>query len=190
MPDTRRAMHAITASNADPELVAAFLSAESDGDAVISFSLLRGTIPDSDLLMLANLRAVLLELPVGPFRVGEDLELLCRAGEYEDSGRSYRRLFDSGHGVFGLEFVGRNRQCEGIFVHTPACRMQMKPHGGERIESEMITLFVRHRILLDALLEALAVLGMPLSPAIYVTADDFLAEHGAAAASEAFGELF
>lgn len=190
MPDTRRAMRALTASTADPELVAALLSAVSGADAVVSFSLLRGTIPDDDLIMLANIRELLFELPEAPFRVGEDLELLARAGGYEDTGRSYRRLFESGHGVFGLEFVGRDKQCEGIFVHTPAWRMQLEPAGKYRLDSEMITLFVCHRIVLDALLEALELLGLPLSPSIYVTVDDFLAEHGAAAASETFGALF
>jgi hypothetical protein len=190
MADTRRAMHVITASNADPELVAALLSADSDSDAVVSFSLLRGTIPDDDLLMLANLRELLFEIPEAPFRAGDDLGLLARGGAYEDTGRSYRRVFESDHGVFGLEFVGRGKRCDGIFVHTPACRMQLGPSGSYRLDSELITLFVRHRILLDALLEGLAMLGLPLSPAIYMTVDDFLAEHGTAAATEAFSELF
>lgn len=190
MADTRRAMQLITASDADPELVEALLSAVSDADAVVSFSLLRTTIPESDLLMLANLREVLFELPESPFRTGDDLELLARGGEYEDTGRSYRRLFESEHGVFGLEFTGRGKHCEGIFVHTPACRMQLSPAGRLRLDPEMITLFARHRILLDALLDALALLGTPLCPAIYVSADDFLLEHGAAAATEAINELF
>ncbi len=43
---------------------------------------------------------------------------------------------------------------------------------------------------LDALLEALEVLGLPLCPPFYLTVEDFLAEHGAAAASAAFEELF
>ncbi len=190
MADTRRAMQVITMSDADPELVAALLSARSDSDAVVSFSLLRGTIPDAELLMLLNLREVLFELPQVPFRVGEDLELLASSGAYEDTGRSYRRRFKSGHGVFGIEFVGRNRQCEGIFVHTPASRMRLGPSGDYRLDAEMIAVFVYHRIVLDALLDALALLGLPLAPVIYVSADDFLVEHGAAAASQAFGELF
>jgi hypothetical protein len=116
--------------------------------------------------------------------------MLTRSGSYEDTGRSYRRRFESSHGVFGIEFVGRNRQCEGIFVHTPASRMQLGPSGDYRLDAEMITVFVYHRIVLDALLDALALLGLPLSPIIYVSADDFLAEHGAAAATEVFSELF
>jgi len=190
MADTRRAMRAITASTADPELVAALVSAVSDSDAVVSFSLLRGTIPDTELLMLANLRSVLFELPEAPFRVGEDLALLERSGAYEDTGRSYRRRFESSHGVFGLEFMGRDKQCEGIFVHTPAARMQLGPDGVYCIDAEMIAIFVHHRTVLDALLEALALLGLPLAPMIYVSVDDFLCEHGTAAATEAFAELF
>ena len=68
--------------------------------------------------------------------------------------------------------------------------MQLEPSGRYRLDPEMITLFVRHRILLDALLEALELLGLPLCPPIYVSVDDFLAEHGAAAVTEAFSELF
>lgn len=190
MTDTRRAMHSITALNADPELIGALLSAVSGSDAAVSFSLLRNTISDDELIMLANVREVLFELPQAPFRVGEDLELLARASEYEDTGHSYRRVFESSSGVFGLEFVGRGKQCEGVFVHTPAWREQLKPSGQFRLAPEMIALFVRHRIVLDALLEALELLGLPMSPMIYVTVDDFLAENGAAAASQAFGELF
>ena len=190
MADTRRAMRAITRSNADPDLVAALLSAASDVDAVVSFSLLRDTIPDSELLMLANLREQLFELPEAPIRVGEDLELLARVGDYEDTGRSFRRRFESSYGTFGLEFVGGGKQCDGIFVHTPANRMQLGPAGSFCLDAEMITLFVHHRIVLDALIDALELLGISLSPAIYLTVEDFMVEHAAAAASEAFGELF
>ncbi len=190
MADTRRAMRSLSSSGADPELVAALLSAVSDADAVVSFSLLRGTIPDEELVLLANLREVLFELPEPPFRVGEDLALLELGDAYEDTGRSYRRLFTSSHGVFGLEFLGRGRQCDGIVVHTPKSRMELSTAGDYRIDTEMITLFVNHRILLDALLEALALLGVPMSPAIHVTPEDFLEEHGPAAASQALGELF
>jgi len=190
MADTRRAMHAITASAADPALTAALLSAESDTEAVYAFSLLRGTIPDEHLLMLANLRELLSEVPQMPSWVAEDLELLQRIGGYEDTGRSYRRRFESVRGVFGLEFLGRTKLCEGIVVHTPRGRFMLTGTKDYRLDAEVIGLFVSERIMLDALLESLALLGVPMSPVIYVTPDDFLAEHGAAAAAEAFEELF
>jgi hypothetical protein len=190
MADTRRAMHAITVSAADPALTAALLSAESDTEAVYAFSLLRGTIPDEHLLMLANLRELLSELPELPSWVGEDLDLLARIGGYEDTGRSYRKRFDSVTGVFGLEFLGRAKLCEGIIIHMPSGRYLLCSTKGYRLDIEVISLFVAERILLDALLEALGLLGFAMSPVIYVTVDDFLTEHGAAAAAEAFGELF
>ena len=190
MADTRRAMHAITASAADPALTATLLSADTDNEAVYAFSLLRGTIPDEHLLMLANLRELLFELPEPPFRVGENLDLLARAGGYEDTGRSYRRRFDSVNGVFGLEFLGRTKECEGIVVHTPSSRQMLRGAEGYRLDEALIGLFVSERILLDALLEALGLLGLPMSPPIYMDVDDFLAEHGAEAASKAFSDLF
>jgi hypothetical protein len=190
MSDTLRAMRALESSGADPDLVAALLSAASDADAVVSFTLLRGTITDEQLLMLVNLREILSEIPEAPFRVGEDLELLVRANGYEDTGRSFRRAFESAHGVFGLEFVGAGRLCEGIFVHTPTKRVQLGPSGDYRLDSDVITLILNHRVLLDAILEALELLGLVLSPAIYVTVEDFVGEHGVAVATEAFGELF
>jgi hypothetical protein len=54
----------------------------------------------------------------------------------------------------------------------------------------MLALFVKHGILLDAVLDALGLLGWPMEPPIYLSADDFLADHGAKTASEAIGELF
>jgi hypothetical protein len=183
-------MHALTSSCADAELTAALLSAESDADAVYAFSLLRGTIPDDHLLMLANLRELLSEVPQMPSWVAEDLDLLERVGGYEDTGRSYRRRFETIRGAFGLEFVGRTKLCEGIYVHTPSGRYLLTGTHGYRLDARVIGLFVSERIMFDALLEAFALLGYPMSPTIYLTADDFLAEHGAAAVADALGDTF
>lgn len=190
MASTRRVMNAITDSEADPQLVTALLSAVSGADAVISFTLLRDSLSDDQLLMLANVREVLFELPEVPFRTGVGIELLARTGDYEDTGRSYRRLFESERGVFGLEFVGRANRCEAIAVHTPTGRFELRGDGDYRLDAEMIQHFIGHRIMLDALLEALKLLGVAMAPVFYVTPEDFLAEHGAAAAAEAFGNLF
>jgi len=181
-------MHNIQSSQADFDLIMSLLSTPSRAEAAISFSLLRGTIEDRHLVMLVNLREVLHEIPEAPFRTGEPLEVLARAGAYESTDRSYRRLFESAHGVFGLEFLGEANTCAGIVVHTAVRRYSLC--DPDSIDETLVALFVLHTILLDAILEALELLGCPLDPRIYVTADDFLAEHGAAAATEAFGELF
>lgn len=191
MASTRKAMHAIEASQVDLDLVSDLLSSTTDADAVIAFTLLRGQIEDCHLLMLVNLRELILELPPAPFRSGEDLSILEKAGGYEDSGRSYRRVFESSHGVFGIEFLGRDRLCDGIVVRTPTLRYWLS--GGEdrlAIDATALNLFVHHGVLLDAVFEGLELLGCPLDPKIYVTAEDFVVEHRAAAAGEALAALF
>jgi hypothetical protein len=183
-------MQTIESVNADPELVMSLLSARSDAEAAVAFALLRDVLNDHDLLEIVNLRELLNELPAGPFRTGESLEILARAGRYEFTGRSYRRVFDSSLGVFGIEFMGRVRDCEGIVVHTPLGRHPLSSVGDKRVEESMLTLLFTHGILLDAILEALELLGSPLDPPIYVTTEDFVAEHGAQMMSEAMGDLF
>jgi len=183
-------MQAIERSDADPELVKSLLTSRSDTEAVVAFTLLRGTISERELLMIANLRELLQELPVGPFRTGESLEMLERAADYENTGRSYRKLFDSSQGVFGVEFLGTANDCGGILIHTPSGRRALSGGDAATIDEVLVPLLVDHGIMIDAVLEALELLGSPLDPTIYVTADDFLSEHGAAAAAEAFDELF
>jgi hypothetical protein len=189
MADTRRAMHILEDSGADAELVQSLLAAHSQAEATIAFTLLRGTIDDTELLVLANLREVLAELPPLPFRAGEVLDMLARAGGYEDTGRSFRRLFDTESGVFGVEFVGRGHECVDIAIHTPDARRSLRDEAGE-FDSTMLALFVKHGIVLDAVLDAIGLLGLPMEPPIYLSVDDFLADHGAETASEAIGELF
>ncbi len=190
MADTRRALDALEASQADPDLVKTLLAARSDAEAAIAYAVLRESLPSRSLVMLANLRELIAELPDVPFVTGERLDLLATAGGFEHTGHSYRRLFESDHGYFGLEFIGGGTLCEGIVVHTVSSRFYL--HGDERsvIDDAMLNVLMSHHILLDAVLEGLQLLGTPLEPRIYVTPDDFAAEHAAAAAGEAFSDLF
>ena len=183
-------MHAIEDAHADPELVSALLVAQSDSEATVAFSLLRGTISDPDLVAIVNLREVLLELPGGQFRTGESMEMLGRVGDYESTGYSFRRVFDSPHGVFGVEFIGELNRCDEIVIHTPSGRRSLAHAEGQALDAAVMPMLVRHGVLLDAVLEGLALLGAPLDPTIYMTPDDFLAEHGAGAARDVFAQLF
>jgi hypothetical protein len=188
--DTRRVMQAIEASGADSELVTSLLSSRSNTEAILAFTLLRGTISERDLHMIVNLRELLSELPAEPFRAGESLEILERGLGYENTGRSYRRAFESSQGVFGVEFLGTAKDCGGIRIHTLQGRSEFRGSASSTIDEAVVPLLVDYGTLLDALLLALEMLGMPLDPIIYVTADDFLIEHGASAARETLDELF
>ena len=190
MATTRRAMRTIESAKADPELVSSLLSSKSDAEASVAFSLLKYSLSDRELLQIANLREVLQLLPTGPFRTGDSLELLQRAGGYEFTGRSYRRAFDSASGVFGVEFAGQDHFCRAILIHTPSGRLPLVGSDCATVDDSLLPLLVQHGILLDAILEALELLGCPLAPRIYVTTDDFLAEHQAESLRETLGGLF
>lgn len=189
MATTRKAMRTIESISADPDLLESVLVARSESEAAVAFSLLRYSLSDSELLQIINLRELLRVLPTAPFRTGEALEMLERAAGYENTGRSYRRRFESTPGVFGVEFLGAGHACRGIVVHTPAGRHKLA--GGRRstVSEDLLPVLVAHAIVLDAVLEALELLGTPMNPTIYLAADDYLAENNRSI-KDAFGELF
>lgn len=190
MSDTRRAIAAIEASEADLELVETLLSSRSDGEAVIAYMSLQGALPPRALVMLANLRELLAELPDTPFVTGTGLDILGHVLGYEYTGRSYRRIFESDHGYFGIEFVGGGTMCDAVVVRTATSRFNLRGDDESRIDHAMLQVLVHHQVLLDALLDALQALGYPLEPVIYVDVDDFVREHAAAGAGTAFSQLF
>jgi len=189
MPDTRRALGQIP-DDLDFDLVETLLTSRSDAEAVLAYSVLRDVLPERACVMLANLREVIGLLPDGPFITGQGLDTLQTAGEYEPTGRSYRRLFESDHGIFGLEFVGGGTLCEAIIVHTATSRFALHGDVNSTMDHEMLLVFINHDVLLDAILEALQLLGHVLEPPIYVTGEDFPAEHAAAAAVRVLDDLF
>lgn len=183
-------MHVLEDEHIDLELASTLVSARVDADALIAFSLLRGTTSDAHLVMLANLRELLLVMPEAAFHTACDLDILSRGCDYEDTGRSYRRRFESDHGVFGLEFMGRGNYCEGVLVHTPASRFELYGHGYHELNAETLAIFANHAILLDAVIDGLEQLGWPLEPKIFLGVEDFIAEYAAEAAANAVQELF
>lgn len=190
MSDTCRAMSVLAATKADMDMVGVLLGASSDAEAAIAFMLLRSTFPDQTLVLLANLREIICELPEAPFATGAGLEILTAARGYEHTSRSYRQLFESEHGIYGLEFIGQGKLCESIVVHTAASHFMLIGDEEPVVEPAVLDVLVNHRDLLDEVIESLQLLGMPMAPKIYLTCDDFLAEHAATVASEAFGEFF
>lgn len=190
MPDTQRAMHEIDIESVDVDLVEALLLARPDSEAVIAYSALRGVLPARTLVMLANLREVIAALPDAPFLAGTGLDTLARVCGFEFTGHSYRRLFESDLGLYGLEFMGDGTFCDGVVLHTSGSRFALHGDPASVLDHEILEVFVRHATVLDNVLEALQALGYVFEPPIYVTPDDFVAEHGAKAAGQMFNDLF
>jgi hypothetical protein len=173
---------------ADLDLVETLLTSRSDADALVAYSALRLTLPARAIVMLANLREIILELPSPPFVTGTGLDALERAG-YEASGTSYRKLFESDHGMYGVEFLGEGTLCRGIAIATASARLYLHPGVENVLDAQLLAVVVNHNTVLDSLLEGLQLIGYPLEPKIYVSVDDFVREH-ASAAGAVFGELF
>lgn len=190
MPDTQRAIKHIDLDCVDLDLVETLLLSRADSDAALAYSMLRPVLPSRSLVMLANLREVIAAMPDAPFLAGTGLDALATVGGYEYTGHSYRRLFESDTGVFGLEFMGDGTYCDGIVLHTAVSRFALHGNQSSVLDHAVLKVFVQHETILDSVLEALQILGYALEPPIYVTPDDFVNEHGAAAAGQALSDLF
>jgi hypothetical protein len=190
MPKTRRVFDMIETLAADPDLVRDLLVSRSTLDAGMAYTSLRGVIPDGALLMLANLREVIAEIPETPFLTGHAIEVLALTADYERCDDSYRRLFETERGGFTLEFIGQGTECEAIVVHAGACRFDVAGDMDYTLDSDVLDVAFEHRCVVDEILRALQALGVPLDPRVYVTPDDFTAENAGSAASEMFSGLF
>jgi hypothetical protein len=173
---TQRALEQLEAERADLDLVETLLASRSESEALLAYASLRGSMRDRSLVMLANIREVIREIPSAPFQTGTGMDSLLTA-DYEFTGHSYRSLFESDHGLFGLEFVGGGTLCEAIIVHTLTSRYALHGTSESSLTPEILAVMVNHNRLLDELLEGLQALGIPLDPAIYVEAEDFPREH-------------
>jgi len=190
MPKTRRVFDMIETLAADPDLVRDLLASRSMLDAGMAYTSLRGVIPDGALLMLANLREVIAEIPETPFLTGHPIEVLERTAEYERCDDSYRRFFDTERGGFTLEFIGQGTECEAIIVHAGACRFNVAGDMDYMLDTDVLDVVLEQRCVVDEIIRALQALGVPLDPRVYVTPDDFTTENAGSAASEMFSGLF
>ncbi len=186
MPKTRRVFDMVETLAADPDLVRTLLISRSPHAAGAAYSALRGTIADGALLMLANLREVIAEIPETPFLTGHPIEVLEQLGGYTRRGRSYRRSFESEQGVFALEFDGQSTECESIVIATGPRRLTFAGDMESLIDEDVLSVALEQHGLVDEILRALQTLGVPLDPRVFVSPDDFTAEPAAGSVDEMF----
>ena len=173
----------------DRQLVAEVLCACDDTDAAFALTLLNDSLPERALLALANLRSAVRQLPDPPFLTELPLGTLVSHG-YEHTGRSYRMLFESDHGVFGVEFVGDGRVVEAVLVHTANSRCKLGSLEAAGVEGDVVQVLLNHPSLSAHLGEALEALGRPVERHEYRSSAEFLGEHAAGTAGRCVGELF
>ncbi|MDP2183027.1 MAG: hypothetical protein Q8K99_10725 [Actinomycetota bacterium] len=167
----------------DAELVRVLLSARSSTEANLAFILLRESMPEEPVVLLANLREMLSELPSPPFAAGTELSILERVLDYEHTGHSYRCEFESGKGFFGLEFVGDGNRVDAVVLHAPGYRTELHGRDEDMLDRGALDLLLKHDALADRLIEALHTLGLSFSPKFYLNACDYVLENGASIAA-------
>lgn len=170
-------------SGTDAELVRILLSARSTAEANLAFIILRGSMPEEPVILIANLREMLSELPYPPFAAGAELSILERVLGYEATAHSYRREFESENGFFGLEFVGDGNRVDAIVLHAPGYRVELHSQDEEILDRGALDLLLKHDALTNRLVEALHTLGVSFSPKFYLSASDYVVENGASLAA-------
>ena len=166
MPKTRRVFDMIETLAVDPDLVRDLLLSRSMLDAAAAYTSLRGVVPDGALLMLANLREVIAEIPETPFLTGQPIEILEHVADYERCVNSYRRAYRGRtQAGFTLEFIGQGTECEAIVIEVGASRFNLAGDMEYMIDPEVLDLALEHRTLIDEILRALQTLGVALDPA-------------------------
>lgn len=173
----------------DRALVAEVLSAVDEGQAAFALTLLRETLSERSVTVLANLREVMRCVPSIPFLTSNSIDALGALG-YEATSRSLRRVYDDGGEVFGLEFLGQGKVVEAIVIHTRDGR-----HCLRACEDLIVDEGVAHVMVVDSglslgLLEALHTLGVCCEPKFWKSSVEYFDNHAANAAGRALGELF
>ena len=157
-------------------------------DAAAAYSCC-AAVPDGSLVMLANLREIIAEIPETPFLTGQPIEVLELVAGYERCVNSYRRLFEGEGGVSHSSSSAREPSARRSSSRSGRPLQSGRRHG-VMIDPEVLDLALEHRTLIDEILRALQALGVALDPRVYVTPDDFTAENAAGAAGEMFRGLF
>ena len=179
--------HLLTASP-EAELARMVVNARSAAEMQLALGVLRAELPESELLDLANVRESLADIPVPVFRTGAELSILERAAGWECEGRSFRTERSSGAGLFGLEFVGDGNAVEEMAVWADGGRLVL--HGedsGEFVSQPVLDLMFEHDTLLDAVVEALRLLGVGYLPRFHMSLEEFTLENVADGIAELNG---
>lgn len=165
------------------------LSARSAAEASLAATLLSGELPERDVVRIANIREFISELPMPPFAVSGELSLLVRALSYEPTDTGARQAFDCDGGVFGIEFTGEGNAVERIILVTAEGKVEFKATGAEILDPAAVELLLHYEELADRLVEALQVLGVPITPRFYLNMADYVLDNAAQSAADLM-ELF
>jgi len=173
----RAAVH-LDSPNGD--LVKVLVNSRSNAEATLAATILRGRIPDLELVMLFNLRELISELPAEPFWVPHELEVLGRVLDYRSTGATWRKSFEPQGSPAALEFVGDGNRIDSVWMHSSRLKTALVGPNTDFIGEQAIEAFVSSGDLGEGLVDALRALGHDLAPRFYFNVEDYMVENAVA----------
>lgn len=178
---TTLARAAVHMDSPNGDLVKVLVNSRSNAEAALAATILRGRIPDLELVMLFNLRELMSELPSEPFRVPHELDVLGRILGYESAGTAWRKSFESQGDPAVLEFFGDGNRIDSVWMHAARLKTALAGPDTDFIGEQAIEALVSSSDLGEGLVEALKVLGHDLAPRFYFSVEDYMVENAGAA---------
>jgi len=177
--------------SSDPDLLRVVMNSTSLVEATLAMELLTQTVPERALITAANIREAIKELPRCPLSMAVDFETLARVWELERVGMGWERQFDDRDDDFTIVLLGEGNFCYDIVVRLKGRTMMWMPRSPEEdfVNPDLVDLVMEHHGLLRTVIDLVGAMGMPFSPAFYLSLEDWQQEYAETTFSEVV-ELF
>lgn len=164
------------------------LNATSAAEANLALEVLRQTVPEKTLVTACNLREVLRALPVSPFTMCVDEEVLCKTASLERDMATFGKTLPDGiqlavttAGNLVLDLIIKHDSEK--YFWTPI------PVRDDFVNPEVVDLVIESGYLLDEIIELVKCMGVVFNPRFYMSLEDFQLDH-AADIIRGIGDLF
>jgi len=148
-------------------------------EATLAMELLSETVPERALITAANIREAIKELPRCPLAMAVDFDTLSRVWDLERVGMGWERRFDDSDAEFTIVLLGEGNFCYDIVVRLSGRTMMWMPRSPEEdfINPDLVDLVMEHRGLLRTVIDLVGAMGLPFSPAFYLSLEDWQQEY-------------
>jgi hypothetical protein len=160
------------------DLFCVLLNATSVFEANLALDVLRGIIPERPLVTACNLREVLRSLPVSPFPMRVDEDILAKTAGLERDIAVLRKFLPDGTelavttaGNLVLDLIVKTNRDKYFWSPVPVTT--------EFVNTTTIDLIMLSDTLLDEVIELVKCMGLVFNPKFYLTLEDFHLEYAA-----------
>ena len=172
----------------DRDLFRVLLNSTSAAEASLALQVLASTVPEKTLVTTCNLREVLRTMPVSPFPMRVDEQVLTQtAGLMKQTAALGKTLGDglelvvTTAGNLVLDVIVKNGTAKHFWTPVPVVE--------DFVDPEIVDLLIESDYLLDSAVDLVKCMGVVFNPRFYLSLDDFTLEY-AFDALAGLGELF